>query len=106
MPTTGLCRNEMICERGAPPRRPSRSERSPIPLPSLESLRMSQSKPLTVLCLASYEKGHEFLRECKRQGCRVLLLTSQSITDAQWPHESVDEIYLMPDDDKKWDMND
>jgi hypothetical protein len=25
----------------------------------------------TMLCLASYEKGAEFIRECKRQGWRV-----------------------------------
>jgi carbamoylphosphate synthase large subunit len=67
---------------------------------------MTLSKPLTVLCLASYEKGHEFLRECKRQNCRVLLLTSQSISGAEWPNESIDEIYLMPDEDKKWRLED
>jgi carbamoylphosphate synthase large subunit len=67
---------------------------------------MTLSKPLTVLCLASYEKGHEFLRECKRQKCRVLLLTSQSISGAAWPNESIDEIYLMPDEDKKWRLED
>jgi carbamoylphosphate synthase large subunit len=67
---------------------------------------MTLSKPLTVLCLASYEKGHEFLRECKRQNCRVLLLTSQSISGASWPNESIDEIYLMPDEDKKWRLDD
>jgi carbamoylphosphate synthase large subunit len=67
---------------------------------------MTLSKPLTVLCLASYEKGHEFLRECKRQNCRVLLLTSQSITGAAWPNDSIDEIYLMPDEDKKWRLED
>src|SRR5256885_11716228 len=63
---------------------------------------MAQAKPLTVLCLASYEKGQEFMRECKRQGCRVLLLTSESIRDADWPRESLDEIFLMPDENKKW----
>ena len=26
------------------------------------------SEPRTILCLASYHKGHEFLREAKRQG--------------------------------------
>ena len=36
---------------------------------------MSQTQPLTVLLLASYQKGHEFIDELKRQGCRVLLLT-------------------------------
>jgi biotin carboxylase len=64
---------------------------------------MSQPNPLTILCLASYEKGHNFIRECKRQGCRVLLLTSQSLREtAQWPRESLDDIFYMPDEDNKW----
>jgi hypothetical protein len=63
--------------------------------------------PLTVLCLASYEKGHEFLREAKRQGCRVLLLTSLSLKNkAQWPVECIDEIYYMPDENHKWNEPD
>jgi len=61
-------------------------------------------RPLTVLCIASYEKGYEFLRETKRQGCRVLLLTSHSLkATAKWPMESIDEIFYMPDEKKKWD---
>src|SRR5947209_20222124 len=57
----------------------------------------------TVLCIASYEKGHEFIRECRRQGCRVLLLTSLSLKDsAQWPTDSIDEIFYMPDEEHKW----
>ena len=67
---------------------------------------MSTSNPPTIVCLASYEKGHEFLRECKRQGCRVFLLTSLSLKDkAQWPVESIDEIFYMQDDHKKWDRS-
>lgn len=59
--------------------------------------------PLTLLAIASYEKGHEFLREAKRQGARVLLLTSESLRDtAHWPMESIDEIRYMPDVDRKW----
>ena len=50
----------------------------------------------TVLCLASYFKGQEFLRECKRLGCRVLLLTVEKHRDAEWPRESIDERFLMP----------
>ena len=50
----------------------------------------------TVLCLASYFKGQEFLRECKRLGCRVLLLTVEKHRDADWPRESIDERFLMP----------
>lgn len=67
---------------------------------------MSESKPLTVLCIASYHKGEEFMRECKRQGCRVLLVTSQSIADAAWPRESIDEIFLVPDVEKRWQLDD
>ena len=63
------------------------------------------SNPLTVLCLASYEKGHEFIRECKRQGCTVLLLTSESLmSTASWPRESIDDIFYMPDVNHKWNV--
>jgi biotin carboxylase len=58
--------------------------------------------PLTILCLASYEKGFDFLREAKHQGCRVLLLTSESLRDRKWPREAIDEIFYMPDDNHKW----
>jgi biotin carboxylase len=61
---------------------------------------------LTLLCLASYHKGFEFLREAKRQGCQVLLVTSASLRDADWPRESVDDIFFIPDDKKRWKMED
>jgi biotin carboxylase len=67
---------------------------------------MTDARPLTILCLASYEKGAEFMRECKRQGCRVLLLTSESIAEADWPRESIDDIFLIPDDNKRWNLED
>ena len=62
--------------------------------------------PLTFLCLASYEKGQPFLEEAKRQGCRVFLLTSQSLRDtAKWPRESVDDIFYMPDEEPhEWNL--
>ena len=66
---------------------------------------MPSPSSLTILCLASYEKGHEFLRECKRQGCTVLLLTSESLMNvANWPRESIDDIFYMPDVNKKWNL--
>jgi biotin carboxylase len=55
------------------------------------------ARPTTVLCLASYVKGQEFMRECKRLGCRVLLLTVEKHKDAEWPSESIDERFLMPE---------
>lgn len=59
---------------------------------------MSEKRPLTVLCIATFEKGQEFLRECKRQGCRVFLVTMERLRDADWPRESVDEFFYLPED--------
>jgi biotin carboxylase len=50
---------------------------------------------LTILCIATYRKGDEFLRECRRQGCRVLLLTDEKLAAADWPREAIDEFYYM-----------
>lgn len=74
--------------------------------PKIKEFVMTDERPLTILCIASYEKGEEFMRESKRQGCRVLLLTSQSIANADWPRESIDEIFLIPDQNKKWRLDD
>jgi biotin carboxylase len=57
---------------------------------------MSQQRPITVLCVTSYEKGQDFMRECKRQGCRVFLITVQSLENANWPRESLDDVFYMP----------
>jgi biotin carboxylase len=50
---------------------------------------------LTLLCIATYRKGDEFLRECRRQGCRVLLLTDEKLRDADWPREAIDAFYYV-----------
>ncbi len=36
------------------------------------------------------------MRECKRQGCRVLLLTGEKLRDADWPRDSLDDTYYLP----------
>lgn len=59
---------------------------------------MSAARPLTILCISSYEKGQEFLRTCKNQGCTVYLLTLEKLRDANWPRESIDEFFYMPED--------
>src|SRR5437667_38322 len=48
---------------------------------------------LTILCIATYFKGESFLRECRRQGCRVLLLTSDALVGAAWPRDAIDDVY-------------
>src|ERR1044071_4599524 len=61
---------------------------------------MSEAIPRspTFVCLASYFKGVEFLRECKRQGARVVLVTKEKILQEDWPRESLDDIIALPND--------
>jgi biotin carboxylase len=59
---------------------------------------LSEPRPITILCISSYEKGQEFLRTCKNLGCRVLLLTVEKLRDADWPRESVDDFFFMPEE--------
>lgn len=58
----------------------------------------------TILCISSYFKGEAFLRQAKKEGCRVLLLTEEKITNENWPRESIDEVFLMPDLSKTQDV--
>ena len=59
---------------------------------------MADSRSLTFLCITTYEKGQEFMRECKRQGCRVILLTAEKLKDADWPRESLDDTFYLPEE--------
>ena len=65
---------------------------------------MPEQGPLTILCVATYEKGQEFIRECRRQGCRVLLLTVETLKDADWPREAIDEMHYIPRDIARDDL--
>ncbi len=58
---------------------------------------MPDPRPLTFLCITTYEKGQEFMRECKRQGCQVILLTAEKLRDADWPRESLDDTFYLPE---------
>jgi len=48
------------------------------------------------LCLASYEKGHDFLRQCAEMGVRLTLLTLDKLRDADWPRDVLEELVTMP----------
>jgi hypothetical protein len=43
---------------------------------------------LTVLCITTYEEGQVL-------GCRVFLLTVEKLHDADWPRDSLDDIFNM-----------
>jgi biotin carboxylase len=48
------------------------------------------------LCLASYEKGNEFLRQCAEMGVRLTLLTLDKLRDADWARDVLEERVTMP----------
>jgi biotin carboxylase len=56
-----------------------------------------ETRPLVILCISTYEKGQEFMRECKRQGCRVLLITAEKLRDADWPRDCLEETFYLPE---------
>jgi hypothetical protein len=59
--------------------------------------QLMATRPLGILCISTYEKGQEFMRECKRQGCCVLLITADKLRNADWPRDSLDDIFYLPE---------
>jgi biotin carboxylase len=58
----------------------------------------TQSRPLNIICLATYFKGADFIRECKAHGCRVILITKEKVLREDWPRESLDDVIAVPND--------
>lgn len=58
----------------------------------------SKPRPLNIICLATYFKGVEFIRECKRMGANVVLITKEKMLNEDWPRESLDEVFALPND--------
>lgn len=58
------------------------------------------------LCLASDFKGGAFMRQLKRLGHMVYLVTSEKTKGDPWPHDDLEDIFYMPGTDgRKWDIN-
>jgi len=58
----------------------------------------TENRPLNIICLATYFKGAEFIRECKAHGCRVILVTKEKVLSEDWPRESLDDLIAVPND--------
>ena len=48
------------------------------------------------LLIASYEKGHDFIRQCAAMEVKCTLLTPESLRDADWPLEDLEDVATMP----------
>ena len=59
---------------------------------------MTSSRPLNVICLATYFKGGDFIRECKQRGCKVILITKEKMLNEDWPRDSLDDVVAVPND--------
>jgi biotin carboxylase len=55
-------------------------------------------QPLNIICLATYFKGVDFIRECKAHGCNVVLITKEKMLNEDWPRESLEDVYAVPND--------
>ncbi len=59
----------------------------------------TNNTPLSILCIASFFKGEDFMRGAKEAGCIVYLVTSSQLRHAEWPRESLDDIFFVDDID-------
>ena len=51
----------------------------------------------TILCMSSYFKGEDFLRQLRDDGARVILLTVEELKDEPWPRDAIHDFRYMPD---------
>jgi hypothetical protein len=58
----------------------------------------NSTKPMSVVCFATFFKGGDFMRECKAAGCNVTLVTKEKMLDEDWPRDVLDEVFALPND--------
>src|SRR3954469_4735148 len=54
--------------------------------------------PMNVICFATFFKGGDFMRQCKADGCRVILVTKEKMLQEDWPRDVIDEVFALPND--------
>ncbi len=87
-PTLPPCATDTIQDCGLPD--------AHVTLEYFRRLVMTEPNKPTILCLASFFKGNDFIRECKRQGAHVVLLTREKLLTADWARESLDDLIAIP----------
>lgn len=58
---------------------------------------MDDRGQITILCIATFEKGQAFIRQAAKEGCRIILLTVEKHRHADWPRESITETFYLPE---------
>lgn len=50
----------------------------------------------TILCIASFFKGNEFIYECRQLGAHVVLLTREKLLNKEWARDALDDLVAIP----------
>lgn len=59
-----------------------------------------------IVCISSYYKGYDFIVGCKELGNKVILITSESLKNENWPWNEIDEVFYMPEIKKSiWNLD-
>ncbi len=61
-------------------------------------MSQAEKQPLNIVCVATYFKGADFIRECKAHACHVVLITKEKMLKEEWPRESLDDLIAVPND--------
>ena len=56
------------------------------------------------LCISSYEKGQDFMRQCAEMGVKPTLLTVEKLRDAPWPRDVLEDVALLPNEYTKEEL--
>jgi carbamoylphosphate synthase large subunit len=59
---------------------------------------MTANRPINIICIATFFKGGDFMRECKAHGSNVVLITKEKMLQEDWPREVIDEVFALPND--------
>ena len=53
--------------------------------------------PQRILCISTYEKGQDFLRQCAEMNVLPTLLTVEKLRNGDWPLQVLEDIVFMPE---------
>jgi biotin carboxylase len=56
------------------------------------------TRPLNIVCIATFFKGAEFMRECHAHGCNVILITKEKMQHEDWPRDILGDVFVLPND--------
>src|SRR5438309_866459 len=57
-----------------------------------------QTRPLNIICFATFFKGGDFMRECHALGSNVILITKEKMMDEDWPRDVLADFFVLPND--------